>query len=99
MDLLNELDQLTDDKKDTESHDWLPDGPLEDSESTVQKRLFGHGTKPAQRKRFLGRFTRPGKRQFRRNPLNKRLFCNFGGCFNGKRSVPSEPNFLVSKYF
>lgn len=81
MDLLNGLDQLTDDKKDTESHDWLPDGPLEDSESTVQKRLFGHGTKPAQRKRFLGiRTPKPKRLQFRRPPQNKRPFCNFYGC-------------------
>lgn len=87
MDLLNELDQLTDDKKDTESHDWLPDGTLEDSESTVQKRLFGHGTKPAQRKRLLGIRTITEKSapqskrlQFRRPPQNKRPFCNFYGC-------------------
>lgn len=69
MDLLNELDQLTDDKEDTESDDWLPDGPLEDSESTVQKRLFGFGTKLAQRKRFLGPRTITGKS----TPKPKRL--------------------------
>lgn len=101
MDLLSELDQLTKEKEDTESDDWLPDGRLEDSGSTVQKRLLGYGgngRRRAQRKRFLGIKTLPGKRQFRRNPLNKRLFCNFGGCFNGKRSVPSEPRLLVSNY-
>lgn len=101
MDLLSELDKLTNDKEDTESDDWLPDGLPEDSGSTVQKRLLGYGTRHAQRKRFLGHGLKQGKRQFRRNPLNKRLFCNFGGCFNGKRSVPSEPRLLVSicKYF
>lgn len=93
MDLLSELDQLTKEKEDTESDDWLPDGRLEDSGSTVQKRFLGYGGKRrAQRKRFLGTKTvKP----------DKRLFCNFGGCFNGKRSVPSEPRLLVSncKYF
>lgn len=109
MDLLSELDQLTNDKEDTESDDWLPDGPPEDSGSTAQKRFLGYGRRNAQMKRFLGSRTiippkllpKQPKRQFRGNPQNKRLFCNFGGCFNGKRSVPSEPRLLVSncKYF
>lgn len=98
MDLLSELDQLTNDKEDTESDDWLSDGPPEDSGSTVQKRFLGYGRRHAQMKRFLGSMTKVPKRQFRGNPLNKRLFCNFGGCFNGKRSVPSEPRLLVSNY-
>ncbi|XP_052706199.1 uncharacterized protein LOC128181728 [Crassostrea angulata] len=82
VDLLSELDQFTDDKEDTESDDWLPGGPPEDNESAVQKRLFGHGTKHAQRKRFLSPSTAKllKKLQSRRPRQNKRLFCNFGGC-------------------
>lgn len=103
MDLLSELDQLTNDKEDTESDDWLPDGAPEDSGSTVQKRFLGYGRRHAQMKRFLGHGTfvkQPPKLQDQPKPKppNKRLFCNFGGCFNGKRSVPSKPRLLVSNY-
>lgn len=77
MDLRGELDQLTNDKEDTESDDWLQDGPLEDIESTVQKRRFGHGTKHAQRKRFLSPSTARVMKQINQT---KRLFCNVGGC-------------------
>lgn len=98
MDLLSELDQLTNDKEDTESDDWLPDGAPEDSGSTVQKRFLGYGRRHAQMKRFLGQRTLVKKPPKQLKPPNKRLFCNFGGCFNGKRSVPSEPRLLVSNY-
>ncbi|XP_048744192.2 uncharacterized protein LOC125657570 [Ostrea edulis] len=53
---------------------------------------------PSFQKRFCGfRGCRRRRRYKLRARPQKRLFCNFGGCFSGKRSVQQSPKLMLQE--
>ena len=86
VDILTELNLLDDEEENGDSGDMLP----------LQ---MGDLNAIPEQKRFCGMSLCGGKRRKRqRKRPAKRLFCNFGGCYSGKRSTHTRPRFVVSEH-
>mmetsp|Transcript_27824 Transcript_27824/g.44538 ORF Transcript_27824/g.44538 Transcript_27824/m.44538 type:complete len:123 (+) Transcript_27824:65-433(+) len=80
VDILTELNLLDDEEENGDSGDMLP----------LQ---MGDLNAIPEQKRFCGMSTCGRGRRRRKRPA-KRLFCNFGGCYSGKRSTHTRPRFV-----
>ncbi|XP_022289563.2 uncharacterized protein LOC111101385 [Crassostrea virginica] len=81
VDILTELNLLDDEEENGDSGDMLP----------LQ---MGDLNAIPEQKRFCGMSLCGKRRKRQRKRPAKRLFCNFGGCYSGKRSTHTRPRFV-----
>ncbi|XP_061171023.1 uncharacterized protein LOC133180554 [Saccostrea echinata] len=87
IDIVPNEDLANDEEEELESG-YIPLQVPESRGPSFEKRGFcGH--------RGCGRWWLRQRKSNRRQRRPKRLFCNFGGCFNGKRSLPLRSKFFL----